>query len=69
MAVMGQAQSAGLTSSEHFSVDGSLIEAWASLKSFRPKDDKQEPPDDKVENAGHEKPGLMPSNRASSTAC
>lgn len=50
LAVMGQAQSAGLTSSEHFSVDGSLIEAWASLKSFRPKeekDDKREPPDDK----------------------
>ncbi|AKQ63842.1 Mobile element protein [Myxococcus hansupus] len=46
MAVMGQAQSAGLTSSEHFSVDGSLIAAWASLKSFRPKEEK-EPPDDK----------------------
>jgi hypothetical protein len=27
-------------SSEHFSVDGTLIEAWASLKSFRPKDDE-----------------------------
>ena len=33
----------------HFTVDGTLIEAWASLKSFRPKDDKavdQDPPDD-----------------------
>ncbi|MBZ4376726.1 hypothetical protein [Corallococcus sp. AS-1-6] len=33
-----------------FSVEGSLIEAWASLKSFRPKDekdDKKELPDDK----------------------
>jgi transposase len=50
MAVMSQAQSAGLTSNEHFSVDGSLIEAWAPLKSFRPKgekDDKRPPPDDK----------------------
>lgn len=50
MAVMSQAQSAGLTSNEHFSVDGSLIEAWASIKSFRPKDEKkgdQPPPDDK----------------------
>ena len=28
-----------LMSREHFSVDGTLIEAWASLKSFRPKDD------------------------------
>jgi hypothetical protein len=28
-----------LLSSEHFSVDGTLIEAWASIKSFVPKDD------------------------------
>jgi len=38
-----------LMSSEHFTVDGTLIEAWASLKSFRPKDEKpedREPPDD-----------------------
>ena len=32
-------QAADLMSSEHFSVDGTLIEAWASLKSFRPKGD------------------------------
>src|SRR5690606_27412563 len=38
-AVVGQAKAAGLTSSEHFSVDGTLIEAWASMKSFRPKDE------------------------------
>ena len=38
-AVVQQAQLAGLMSSEHFSVDGTLIEAWASLKSFRRKDD------------------------------
>lgn len=50
MAVMSQAQSAGLTSNEHFSVDGSLIDAWASVKSFRPRDeddDTRPPPDDK----------------------
>lgn len=29
-----------LMSDDHFSVDGSLIEAWASMKSFRPKDDE-----------------------------
>lgn len=40
-AVVRQARSAHLLSQEHFSVDGTLIEAWASLKSFRPKD---EPP-------------------------
>jgi transposase len=33
-----QAAQAGLLSGEHFTVDGTLIEAWASLKSFRPKD-------------------------------
>ncbi len=29
-------------SNEHFTVDGSLIEAWASIKSFRPRDEKPE---------------------------
>jgi len=33
-----------LLSSEHFSVDGTLIQAWASMKSFRPKDDVSGPP-------------------------
>ena len=44
--VVGQAQDAGLMSSEHFSVDGTLIEAWASLKSFRPTDEDGDPPGD-----------------------
>jgi transposase len=35
--IVEQARRLGLISDEHFSVDGSLIEAWASLKSFRPK--------------------------------
>lgn len=38
-AVVRQAEAAGLLSDEHFTVDGTLIEAWASLKSFRPVDD------------------------------
>jgi transposase len=33
-----------LVSSEHFSVDGTLLQAWASLKSFRAKDGSDEPP-------------------------
>jgi len=46
-AVVDQARQAGLLSDEHFTVDGTLLEAWASLKSFRPKDDDApEPPDD-----------------------
>src|SRR5215475_1704612 len=44
--VVKQAQSQGLTSDEHFTVDGTLIEAWASLKSFQPKGEKNCPPDD-----------------------
>lgn len=34
-----------LLSSEHFTVDGTLLEAWASMKSFRPKDGSGEPPE------------------------
>jgi hypothetical protein len=35
---MDQAKAKGLLSSEHYSVDGTLIRAWASHKSFLPKD-------------------------------
>ncbi len=39
------AEQTDLLSNEHFSVDGTLVEAWASMKSFRPKDDQdQDPP-------------------------
>jgi IS5 family transposase len=44
-AVVNQARKKRLMSAEHFSVDGTLIEAWASMKSFRPKgedDDDQD---------------------------
>jgi transposase len=45
--VKAQAERAGLLSREHFTVDGTLIEAWASMKSFRPKDGgRQDPPAD-----------------------
>jgi transposase len=37
-AAVERARSANLLSDEHFTVDGSLIEAWASQKSFKPKD-------------------------------
>lgn len=46
-AVRGQAAAAGLLSDEHFTVDGTQLEAWASLKSFKRRDaDAGEPPDD-----------------------
>jgi transposase len=38
-AVLDQAREAGLLSDEHFTVDGTMIEAWAGQKSFRPKDE------------------------------
>lgn len=44
--VRGLAEWQELLSDEHFSVDGTLIEAWASMKSFRPKDGSGEPPED-----------------------
>jgi len=43
---LAQARQRGLLSDEHFTVDGTLIEAWASLKSFKRKDARVEPPDD-----------------------
>jgi transposase len=43
-AVVAQARGRNLLSDEHFSVDGTLIDAWASMKSFRPKDGGDEPP-------------------------
>jgi transposase len=49
--VLAQARARDLLSAEHFTVDGTLLEAWASLKSFRPKDEGRapaapQPPDD-----------------------
>src|SRR2546428_4859544 len=45
--VLAQARDHGLLSAEHFTVDGTLIEAWASHKSFKPRQGGDErPPDD-----------------------
>ncbi|WP_419633427.1 IS5 family transposase, partial [Thiolapillus sp.] len=41
--VLAQADQAHLLSKEHFSVDGTVLEAWASHKSYRPKDDETPP--------------------------
>ena len=45
--VVAEAGRRRLLSDEHFSVDGTLLEAWASLKSYRPRDE-QEPPSSAV---------------------
>jgi hypothetical protein len=44
--VVAQAREKGWTSDEHFTVDGTLLEAWASVKSFQPRDKKSSPPPD-----------------------
>ena len=44
--ILKAADARGLLSHEHFSVDGTLLEAWASQKSFRPKDHPEPPPSD-----------------------
>jgi hypothetical protein len=44
--VVEQARGKGWTSDEHFTVDGTLLAAWASVKSFQPKDKKSSPPPD-----------------------
>lgn len=62
--VFAQASQAGLTSDEHFSVDGTLIQAWASHKSVRRKDGND---DDNVDgvgrNAGRDFRGERRSNK------
>jgi IS5 family transposase len=51
-AIVRKAREARLMSDDHFTVDGTLIEAWASLKSFRPKGEEkvQHPPDEDLGN-------------------
>ena len=48
--VVEQARGQGWASEEHFTVDGSLLEAWASVKSFQPKNQKSSPPPDDPRN-------------------
>jgi hypothetical protein len=56
-AVLAQPKVKRLLSSDHFSVDGTLIEAWASIKSFRKKDggdnDSEGPPGRNAERSFH----------------
>ena len=57
-AVLAQPRIKRLLSSEHFSVDGTLIEAWASMKSFKPKEppDGGGPPDGRTMGDGRNAP-------------
>ena len=61
-AVLANPQVKPLLSDEHFSVDGTLIEAWASMKSFRAKDGADEPP-----SAGPQRRARFPQREAHAT--
>ena len=68
-AVLAEPRVKKLLSRDHFSVDGTLIEAWASMKSFRPKDGSDNPPEGGGRNAEANFHGQKRSNEthASST--
>ncbi len=49
-AILAHGEVAPLLSEEHFSVDGTLVKAWASMKSFQPKPEPAPPVEDKGSN-------------------
>ena len=51
-AVVEVAEKKKLVSRDHFTVDGTLVHAWASLKSFQKKDDKEQPKNDDDSKGG-----------------
>jgi transposase len=59
-AILLHARTADLLSQDHFTVDGTLLEAWASQKSFQPRD--QEPPSDGGRNPSRDFHGHPRSN-------
>ena len=61
--VVEQARVVGLISDEHFTVDGILLDAWASLKSFQPKDKPDAPPSDDPGNPTADFHGQKRSNQ------
>jgi transposase len=65
-AILKQARQRNLLSDEHFTVDGTLLEAWASLKSFRRKDGKRMAPPDDPGNATVDFHGEKRSNQTPS---
>lgn len=61
-AVLAQPRVKRLLSTEHFSVDGTLIEAWASMKSFKPRDDNNGDDDDS-DPPTDDRAGAVPKHR------
>jgi transposase len=67
-AVLSQPKVQGLLSAEHFTVDGTLIEAWASMKSFVPKQGGDAPPAAGGRNAERDFHGEKRSNATHASA-
>jgi transposase len=65
--IADQAREKKLLSDEHFSVDGTMIEAWASIKSFQPKDDPPQPPGGRNEERDFHGKKLKNDTHASTT--
>ena len=61
--MVAQARTRGWVSDEHFTVDGTLLEAWAGAKSFQRKDGKNPPPPDDPGNPTVNFHGEKRSNR------
>ena len=61
-AILAHGQVAPLLSDEHFSVDGTLIKAWASMKSFQPRADGSPP--DKGGGGPDDRPSARPEDAA-----
>jgi len=64
-AILADREVAPLLSDDHFSVDGTLVKAWASMKSFQPKADNTPPDDDP---GGPPEPGAATEDPAEPTA-
>jgi transposase len=63
-AILEQPRVKRLLSTDHFSVDGTLIEAWASMKSFKPKSGRDEPP---AEGGGRNRKRIFTARSARTT--
>jgi len=71
--VVEQARGQGWASDEHFTVDGTLLEAWASAKSFQPKNKKglfppEDPGNPMVNYRGEKRPNQRTSRKRSRSA-
>src|SRR5438067_384022 len=67
IAVLSQDKIKGLLSSEHFSVEGTLLEAGPGAKSFRPKDGSGEPPVRAEPRADHPRPITLAADKVYDT--